>query len=96
MGQADAIALVLGELAVNSAKHGALTAGGSIHVGADTTDKSCAITWTESSASQVSAHRRPGGQGLALIDRIVTARGGTLAIDWRENGLTVVLRFALG
>jgi PAS domain S-box-containing protein len=94
-GHADAIALVLGELAVNSAKHGALAGGGSIHVGADVPDAMCAITWTETSAGKVGAHRRPGGQGLNLIERIVTARGGALAIDWRENGLTVVLRFPL-
>jgi two-component sensor histidine kinase len=94
-GQADAIALVLGELAVNSAKHGALANGGAIQVGAESTDTSCAITWRETSASEVKAHRRPGGQGLNLIERIVTARGGTLAIDWHDSGLDVVLRFAL-
>jgi two-component sensor histidine kinase len=65
------------------------------HVGAEATVDACAITWTESSAGKVAAHRRPGGQGLSLIDRIVTARGGTLAIDWRDNGLAVVLRFAV-
>jgi len=93
-GQADAIALVLGELAVNSAKHGALAKGGAIRIAAETEADSFAISWDEDLAVPVERHERPGGQGLNLIQRIVSARSGTLEIDWRESGLAVVLKFA--
>jgi two-component sensor histidine kinase len=92
-GQADAIALVLGELAVNSAKHGALCGGGSIAVESDLTETGYALVWNERSAIPVTAHRRTGGQGLDLIERIVKARDGTITFDWAADGLTVTLRF---
>jgi PAS domain S-box-containing protein len=93
-GQADAIALVLGELAVNSAKHGALANGGAIRITAEAGDESFAIIWEETLLGEVRAHGRSGGQGLNLIQRIVSARSGALEIDWRERGLAVTLRFA--
>jgi PAS domain S-box-containing protein len=94
-GQADAIALVVGELAVNSAKHGAIAHGGSIRVGCRAGAELCTIVWEEASNAAVQAHGRTGGQGLNLIERIVSARQGTLAIDWHDRGLTVTLEFAL-
>ncbi|RYG29507.1 MAG: PAS domain S-box protein, partial [Burkholderiales bacterium] len=48
-GQADAIALVLGELAVNSAKHGALGGGGSIVLCASEAENCLLIEWRERS-----------------------------------------------
>ena len=92
-GEADAIALVYGELAVNSAKHGALAKGGALHVGATVGDGEVAIVWTETLEHRVAAQSRSGGQGLDLIARIVKARRGTLTTDWRDFGLTVTLRF---
>lgn len=93
-GQADAIALVLGELAVNSAKHGALANGGAIRITGEAGEDAFAIIWDEDLVVPAQAHERPGGQGLNLIQRIVGARSGTLEIAWRDTGLKVVLRFA--
>ncbi|HEX8382546.1 MAG TPA: PAS domain-containing protein [Sphingomonas sp.] len=94
-GQADAIALVIGELAVNSAKHGALARGGSVHVGSAVEADRLSIRWTERMNGRILNREREGGQGLRLMERIVRARRGSFAIDWRDDGLAVELVFAL-
>ncbi len=92
-GKADAVALVMGELAVNSSKHGALKHGGSIHVTSVCDPAVVAISWVERSNQPVKAHDRAEGQGLRLIERIVRARGGEIAYVWQPDGLTVRLTF---
>lgn len=94
-GQANAIALVVGELCVNAAKHGAIAHGGAVDVAASVGDGRISVVWTERAARSVSATRRTGSQGLALIDRIVRARRGTFDIAWRDDGPTVTLAFPL-
>lgn len=93
--EADVISLVVGELTVNSTKHGAIGHGGSIALRAavegDATGSRHTIVWEEQSAQPVSATSRAGGQGLSLIERICTARGGTFGIDWQERGLVATL-----
>ncbi len=93
--EADVISLVVGELTVNSTKHGAIGHGGSIAlrtvVEGDATGRHHTIVWEEQSAQPVSATSRAGGQGLSLIERICTARGGTFAIEWRDSGLVATL-----
>lgn len=92
-GQAEAIALVMGELAVNSAKHGALHHGGSLYVTAVEDPGSLTILWVEFSNEPVREHDRSGGQGLRLMERIVRARRGIIAYDWEASGLSVRLTF---
>ena len=92
-GRADAIALVIGELAVNATKHGALAAGGSIGVSAVERPGGFAIIWDERSVKPVTSHERSEGQGLKLIKRIISARGGMLDTVWHEYGLTVTSAF---
>lgn len=92
-GQADAIALALGELAVNSTKHGALANGGRIAVRIEPGETSFALLWREESLAPVAARTRAGGQGLTLVERIVKARDGALTIAWQESGLVVTLAF---
>lgn len=91
-GAADALALVLGELAVNSTKHGALSASGRIDVSADRRDGHVELHWTERSTRAVQAHERSGGQGLRLMQRILAARNGDIKVDWLEDGLDAILR----
>jgi two-component sensor histidine kinase len=91
-GQADALALVFGEFAVNSSKHGALSAQGFIRVRAELEGEHLTILWTERSSKAVAAHERDGGQGLRLITRILAARNGSIALDWQENGLDAQIR----
>lgn len=93
--QANAIALVLGELCVNSAKHGAAASSGTIAITVAAEAGHCRIVWTERSERAIGERDRPGAQGLQLIARIVQARGGTLEIDWHRHGPTVTMTFPL-
>ena len=95
-GQADAIALVIGELAVNSAKHGALANGGAVALRAERVGAQVVIVWTEHATTPVTATRRSGGQGLDLIARIVDVRNGTVTTQWLSHGPVVTLTFPQG
>lgn len=98
--QADVIALVVGELTVNSTKHGAIGNGGAITLGAEVSPvasgTSLSIVWRETSNVPVVATSRSGGQGLALIERLCAARGGTFALEWLERGLVARLDLPIG
>ncbi|MES2989157.1 MAG: PAS domain-containing protein [Pseudomonadota bacterium] len=95
-GQADAIALVVGELAVNSSKHGAIAKGGDIQVDWHSADQVLTIQWTEHMATRLSSVTRAGGQGLRLMERIMRARRGEIAFDWGDDRVTVTLTLNLG
>ncbi|HWH16973.1 MAG TPA: PAS domain-containing protein [Allosphingosinicella sp.] len=94
-GHADALALVLGELAVNSSKHGALSAAGTIEVSALAHEDRIEVRWIERSSRAVRAHDRSGGQGLRLMQRILAARKGGIRVDWAEFGLDATIRLSL-
>ncbi|MBB4614339.1 PAS domain-containing protein [Novosphingobium taihuense] len=91
--EADVISLVVGELTVNSTKHGAIGHGGTIALSAMAggDDAHHVIIWQEQSVRPVAATSRSGGQGLTLIERICAARGGTFGIDWQDSGLVATL-----
>lgn len=91
-GQADALALVFGEFAVNSSKHGAFSSTGSVRVTAELVADTLLIGWEERSTRPVAAHARNGGQGLRLIQRILSARGGEVSFDWKDDGLNATIR----
>jgi two-component sensor histidine kinase len=93
--EADAIALVIGELAMNSSKHGALAHGGSIVISADEQEGMLTLTWREESLQPVLAHSRPGGQGLKLIEMMIDAHRGTITTDWGSHGPVSVVRLPL-
>ncbi|MFZ3481647.1 sensor histidine kinase [Sphingomonas sp. 3-13AW] len=92
---ADAIALVLGELAVNSDKHGALGSNGSIEVDVRRHPHLLEILWKERGDRLVEARSRPGGQGLRLMDRVARSMRGEFSIDWKANGLDAKLTIPL-
>lgn len=91
---ADAVSLVLCELAVNSGKHGAVRHGGSIALTGLIGDGRLRLTWLETCTRAPSAHERPEGQGLALIHAIVAAHDGSLGIEWVDCGLNAQLDIA--
>ena len=91
-GVADALALVIGELAVNSTKHGALSSSGRIEVRAETQGQSVLVHWSERSDRPVRAHERSGGQGLRLMQRILSARDGDIVVEWHDAGLDATIR----
>ena len=86
-GLVDAFALVLGELAVNSTKHGALGASGRVTLTARTGNGALVLDWSERSGRAVSGRERDGGQGLRLMTRVLAARGGAIEILWADDGL---------
>lgn len=94
-GQADAIALVVGELAMNSAKHGALAHGGTIGIAANQADGWLHLSWDEVSVNPVLGHTRPGGEGLNLIELMVDAHRGTIRTDWGSHGPVVTMKLPI-
>lgn len=92
-GQADAIALVIGELVVNSIKHGALSNSGTVHIDVVTEPGRLKVIWIERLRDVVTSQSRDGGQGLSLIRDIVASRDGNLDINWQEAGLIVTIDF---
>lgn len=93
--QADAIALVMGELAVNSTKHGAFGKGGDVHVSANLEADLLTITWQEHCEAPVRHRSRDGGQGLSLMGQIMRVRGGSMVIEWQSHGLTATITLQL-
>lgn len=92
--QVDALALVLGELAVNSTKHGALSARGTVTINGDAADGQIILTWFETSDRKVERRARDGGQGLTLMSRVLASRSGGIDIDWADHGINVTIRLA--
>ena len=88
-GQVDALALVLGELAVNSTKHGALSSHGAVGVSGAYINDRIELKWSERSDRRVNSHTREGGQGLRLIKRVLASRSGGINLCWFDQGLDV-------
>lgn len=95
--RARLVALVLGELATNSLKHGALGAGGAVAVRGTTTERSLALEWRESLPSpRAPAPSAEGGSGYGLMRRMARAHGGAFALELGEDELTARLELPLG
>jgi PAS domain S-box-containing protein len=88
-GEVDALAMVLGELCVNSVKHGALGSGGSVAVSGTCDTGRVELEWSERSNKPVSRHAREGGQGLRIMQRVLAARNGAISFGWRDDGVDV-------
>lgn len=91
---AATLALIVHELATNSVKYGALSVpGGTLDVGCADQDGHVAIVWAERGGPPASAPAGPGGFGSKLVARSVAGQlGGTVAYDWRPEGVVVTLR----
>lgn len=94
-GQADAVALIIGELSMNSAKHGALIHGGTLAVTAREDQGALVLNWNEAATQPVRNHSREGGQGLNLISMMVEAHRGTVSTTWESHGPLVEARLPL-
>jgi two-component sensor histidine kinase len=90
------LALVIHELATNSAKYGALSiASGSLDVSCNANDDDVVVMWTERGGPPVSAPVKLQGFGSKLVHRSMAAQlGGTIAFDWSEEGVVVTLRMS--
>ena len=90
------LALVIHELATNSAKYGALSiASGSLDVSCNANDDDVVVMWTERGGPPVAAPVKLQGFGSKLVHRSMAAQlGGTIAFDWSEEGVVVTLRMS--
>src|SRR6201987_5592422 len=85
---AQAVAVVLHELATNASKYGALSeAKGQIRLTwSRSEDGQLALRWTESGGPKVAAPERKGF-GSRLIEGTISHLGGKAHFDWRSEGL---------
>jgi two-component sensor histidine kinase len=90
------LALVIHELATNSAKYGALSvASGTLDVSCNANDDDVVVTWTERGGPPVVAPAKLEGFGSQLVHRSMAAQlGGVIAFDWSQEGLVATLRMS--
>jgi two-component sensor histidine kinase len=88
------LALIMHELATNSAKYGALSvASGTLDVSCNADGDEVAVTWIERGGPPVVAPVAPRGFGSKLVHRAMASQlGGTIAFEWSAEGLVVTLR----
>lgn len=91
---ATALALVIHELATNSMKYGALLMDtGTLDIAGELEDDKVSLAWTERGGPAVKPPGAGEGYGSKLLVRSVTSLGGTIAIDWSNEGIVVTLAF---
>ena len=88
---ATPIALLFHELATNATKYGALASeAGAVEVAVAVGEDTVVITWHERGGPSVTAPAGSGGFGSQLIElSAVRQLGGTVARDWRPEGLVM-------
>jgi len=90
---AQAVSMILHELATNSAKHGALSNGGRVALSCDAHDGQINISWTEHGGPPVAPPAR-NGFGTSLIQTSVKRLlGGTLDYRLEPDGLACEISF---
>ena len=91
-----ALALVVHELATNSVKYGALSAArGRLDVSCPVHDAEVVLVWAERGGPPVAAPAGPNGFGSKLVARSMASQlGGSIALDWRTEGLVATLRMS--
>ena len=88
---ATPLALVIHELATNSAKYGALSApGGQLSIAIERSADTLVIVWTEAGGPQVNGPPTRTGFGTELAELSIKRQlGGLIEKDWRPQGLQV-------
>jgi PAS domain S-box-containing protein len=92
---AQAIALIVHELATNAAKYGALSASGA-RVDIDWSridDSQVVLRWIETGGPAVEPPKRKGF-GSRLIETMIRQLRGTISFDWRAEGLACEIIFS--
>jgi two-component sensor histidine kinase len=89
-----ALALVIHELATNSAKYRALSvAPGLLDVTCADDESEVVIVWTERGGPPVAAPEKPPGYGSRMIARSLSAQlGGAIVMNWSKEGVIATLR----
>lgn len=90
-----ALAMIVHELATNSAKYGALSAaGGRLDVSCTEEENEVELVWTERGGPAPAAPSGHDGFGSKLTARVVEQIGGSITRDWSNEGVVVTLRMS--
>jgi two-component sensor histidine kinase len=94
MTAATSMALVIHELATNSLKYGALSAGtGTLDITTTPGDGEIELVWMERGGPKVTAPLEANGFGSKLVQRSVSHQlGGAIHYDWSPGGLIATLK----
>ena len=90
------LALVIHELATNSAKYGSLSvASGTLDVSCSSNGDEVVVTWTEGGGPPIRTAAKVEGFGSKLVRQSMAAQlGGSIAFDWSEEGVVATLRMS--
>jgi two-component sensor histidine kinase len=88
------LALIIHELATNSAKYGALSLrSGTLDVSCNDEGNDVTVSWTERGGPPVTAPARMEGFGSRLLQQGMAAElGGGIEFEWAPEGVVVTLR----
>jgi PAS domain S-box-containing protein len=91
------LALVLHELATNSAKYGAMSnAGGVVHISSSLDDENLSLIWKEEGGPEVPGDPEDEGFGGALTRQVILNQfNGKLERDWELSGLRLRIEIPL-
>ncbi len=94
---AQTLALVLHELATNSAKYGALsTLSGRLSIKWEARARQLEVAWKETGGPAVHVPKSRGFGTKSVITSVETQLGGVVRFDWRTEGLICHLSVPLG
>jgi two-component sensor histidine kinase len=86
----NSIALILHELATNSAKYGCLNFGnGSLHISWKLQDQLLFLYWRELGGPKIESTPAQTGFGTTLLTSTITQLGGKLEYNWLQQGLAL-------
>jgi PAS domain S-box-containing protein len=90
----QALSMIMHELATNATKHGALSvAEGRLSVSWRLEEEALCLRWAEQGGPPVVAPPARRGFGSRVLEATITGQlGGTVAQEWREEGLVVEAR----
>ncbi len=90
---AEALALVVHELATNSLKYGALSADeGVLDVSGGVVGDIVRIIWTEQGGPEVAPPTGRQGYGSKMVERTIESSfAGSINYEWSKSGLSVIL-----
>jgi two-component sensor histidine kinase len=89
---ASSVALILHELATNSAKYGALSSGGAVHLRVTTSEEVVRFVWEEKGGPPMDGPPAAMGFGFRLIGACCTTVGASQTITWAPEGLRWSMR----
>jgi PAS domain S-box-containing protein len=86
------IAMILHELATNAAKHGALSRrAGQVAIRVTAAGPALHLVWEERGGPAIAAPPARSGTGMGVIQAQARRLGGSLALDYRAEGLVATL-----